>query len=65
MRQTERHLIDLIRLTMEPLSTFQRADEPPRGPVDAAGGRDFRRLITKSSTHHSNPPRSMSGTGSQ
>ncbi len=44
---------------------FQRSEEPEPGPVDTAGRRDFRRLIMKSSTHHSNAPRSTSEAGSQ
>ena len=44
---------------------FQRSEEPERGPVDTAGRRDFRRLIMKSSTHHSNAPRNTSEAGSQ
>ena len=37
----------------------------PEQRRDAAGERDFRRLIMKSSTHHTNAPRSTSEAGSQ
>ena len=48
-----------------PVTGFQRSEGPERGPVDAAGRRDFRRSIMKSSTHHSNALRSTSEAGSQ